>query len=173
VVLLCRRDMDQKSSQTTPAQLSPEVWLQIFSKLESPIWGAPGEHLKAQASMLQLRLVCKAFHDTFDSCSALSAQLYLFSTFSSHSLPSPLTWFENHAKSVTSFKAKCSSASLDVALGTMLCCRSKLLWVDCSNCVASLLILLSSFPSMTTRLLTDPQVRLVLYKGLPNCKRCI
>ena len=143
-----------------PAQLSPEVWLQIFSKLQSPICGAPVEHLTAQANMLQLRLVCKAFHDTFDTCSALSAQLHLSSTFSSQSLPSLLTWFENHAKSVTSFKARCNSASLDVALGTMLCCRSKLLWVDCSNCVASLLILLSSLSSMTTCLLTDPQVHL-------------
>ncbi len=151
---------DQRPSQTMPAQLSPEVWLQIFSKLQSPICGAPVEHLTAQANVLQLRLVCKAFHDTFDTCSALSAQLHLSSTFSSQSLPSLLTWFENHAKSVTSFKARCNSASLDVALGTMLCCRSKLLWVDCSNCVASSLILLSSLSSMTTCLLTDPQVHL-------------
>ena len=91
---------------------------------------------------MQLRLVCKAFHDMLDSSPSLSAQLQLSSTFSSHSLPSLLTWFENRAKSVTSFKARCSSASLDVALGGMLCCRSKLLWVDCSNCVASSLILL-------------------------------
>ena len=123
-----------------------------------------GEHQwntsKAQANMLQLRLVCMAFHDIFDTCFALLAQLHLSSTFSSQSLPSLLTWFENHAKSVTSFKARCNSASLDVALGTMLCCRSNLLWGDCSNCVASSLILLSSFSSMTTCLLTDPQVHL-------------
>ena len=160
MVLLSRRDVDQKSNQKMPAQLSPEVWLQIFPKLQSPIWGAPLEHLRAQANMLQLPLVCKAFYDTFDTCSALSAHLRLSSTFSSHSLPSLLTWFENRAKSVTSFKARCSSASLDVALGTMLCCRSKLLWVDCSNCVASSLILLSSFSGLTTCLLTDPQARL-------------
>ena len=172
-MLLCRRDVNQRSFQTMPAQLSPEAWLQIFFKLQSPICGATVKHLTAQANTLQLRLVCKAFHDTFDSCSALSAQLHLSSTFSSQSLPSLLTWFENHAKSVTSFKARCNSASLDVALGTMLCCRSKLLWVDCSNCVASSLILLSSFSSMTTCLLTDPQVHLNVnsLQGLAKLQR--
>lgn len=145
--------MDQESSQTMPAQLPPEVWLQIFFKLKSPRWGAKG-----QANMLQLRMVCKAFHDIFDSCSTLSAQLYLSSTFSSHSLLSLLTWSKNHAKSVTSLKARCSSASLDVALGTMICCRSDLLRVYCGNCVASSVILLSNFSSITTCLLTTPQV---------------
>ena len=34
-MLLCRNDMDQKSTQMMPAQLSPEVWLQIFSAVST------------------------------------------------------------------------------------------------------------------------------------------
>ncbi len=146
--------------QANPLDYITRLPNDLLAKILSPLACAPDSHAaegvweadsayKQQADLYRVRLVCRKFNVVFLTHGFLLRNMVLKPHTSCQSSVSLLAWTRGHT-SVVCTLVSCSCPSLELACKGLSCSSSSLSTVECYNCNASALLLLSSFAQLAT-----------------------